>query len=262
MAAKKNLLAICSEIASDMNSFGFNSIEDDIEGIQIATIVRSTYENMLDTRKWSHTKKRFFLDATTVTTPTTLKLPENVNEVLSVRYDIADAGADSDYAEITYLDPEAFLERSLALNESATNVTRITDVDGQIIFIQNDRAPLHYTSFDDVHLTFDNFDNTVDLTNLVAAKTQIMGYIIPAFSLTDTFIPDLPAQAFSQLIAESKAACHDILLQQVNQTQERKAKRTRQYLAREMWRTNGDLKRFNGGRTGRTRGCGRKIRRR
>ena len=80
--AKPNLLTICQEIASDMNSFGFNSIEDDIEGIQIATIVRSTFENMLDTRKWPHTRKRFKLDSTSSATPTTLKLPINVNEVL------------------------------------------------------------------------------------------------------------------------------------------------------------------------------------
>lgn len=248
MATKKDLLEICQEIASDMNSFGFNSIEDDIEGVQIATIVKSTYENMMATRKWPHTKKRFALTGTTVATPTTLQLPDAVQEVLSVRYEIADAGDDPDYALITYLDPEAFLERSFGLNVSNTNVTQITDVDGAVLLIQNDRPPLHYTSFNDEHLTFSSFDNTVDLTNLQASKTQLQGYIIPAFSLTDSFVPDLPVLAVSQLVAESKAACHDILLQQPNATQERKARRTRQYNAVEKWRIDGGLKRFKGGK--------------
>jgi hypothetical protein len=203
---------------------------------------------MLDTRKWPHTKKRFQLTGTTTATPTTLQLPVNVNEVLSVRYNIADAGDDPDYAVITYLDTEAFLERSFSLNVSNTNVTQITDVDGSIILIQNDRPALYYTSFDDEHLTFSSFDNTTDLTNLQAAKTQLQGYIIPVFQMIDSFVPDLPQLAFSQLIAESKAACHDILLQQPNATQERKAKRTRQYNSQEKWRINGGLERFNGGK--------------
>lgn len=251
--AKKNLLKICQEIASDMNSFGFNSIEDDIEGLQIATIVQSTYELMFDTRKWPHKKIRWNLDATTATTPTTLKLPVDVQEVLTVRYNIADTGADPDYAIIPYLDPEKFQNNSFGLNTSETNVTEVTDVDGQSILIFNDRPPQCYTSFDDEHLTFDSFDNTVDLTNLVASKTIVQGYRVSTFLLEDNHIPDLPQKMFSQLISESKAACFDIILDSPNATQEKKAKRTRQYNAKEKWRINGSLRRFDGGKRQRIR---------
>ena len=260
MAKKINLLAICQRIASDMNSFGFNSINDDDEALQIASIVRSTYEKMLDTRRWPHTKKRFTLNNTSSATPTALQLPDNVNDILFIKYNIADVNQDPEDVDIDYQDPEDFLRNSCGLNVSDANVDQINGVDGEVLLIENNRVPLHYTSFDDVHATFDAYDNTVDST-LQASKTQGFGYLIPEFKLEDTFIPDLPALAFSQLISESTSACFAKLLQQVSQSDERDAKRTRQYNAREKWRMNGGLKRFNGGRAGR-KGIQRRTRKR
>jgi hypothetical protein len=81
-------------------------------------------------------------------------------------------------------------------DSKATNVQVVVDSTGINLNILTDKAPQYFTSFDDVTLVFDSLLNTVD-TTLQNSQTQCWGKRSIAFTLSDTFTPDLPVQMFT-----------------------------------------------------------------
>jgi hypothetical protein len=139
------------------------------------------------------------------------------------------------------MSPSEFLEWVNARSSDATNVETITGPSGLALLIINDHSPTYYTSFDDEWLAFDSYDADVDNT-LQQVKTQCYGHIEPAFSLTDSYVPDIPAKAFPYLLSEAKSVAFNALRQAANAKEEQRSRRQRQWLARSKWRTNGGIK--------------------
>lgn len=246
--AKLSLLDIVQDIANDLETDEINSINDTVESLQISQIVKTTYFEMMANRNWPHLKRTFQLDATVTTTPTHMKLPVDVKEVVVLSYNtkkVTDTKAKYQY--ITYLENEEFLRKMNNLNSDNSNIDIITDVDGIDLIIRNDKAPEWYTSFDDEHVVFDSYDNAVD-TLLQTSKTQVIGYISPSWTNSDTFVPDLPEEAFPALIEEAKSTAFVVLKQAANEKAEQKAQRQHRWLSRKAWRVSGGVRYPNFGR--------------
>jgi len=253
--AKKTLLEMVQDILSDMDSDDVNSINDTVEAMQVASIVRTTYEEMIDGANWPHLKSVFRLEGLGDTdTPTHMKLPENVKELdglTHVRYNKRRTADTKDkYETVIFKEIEDFLVLIMGRDSGASNMQTVTGIGGATLFIRNDLPPSFWTTFDDEHIVFDSFDNLVD-TTLQASKSQVVGFREPSFTLLDGFIPDLPSESFSKLLAESKSVAFNALKQLVNQKEEQRSKRQSRWLAQKNWRAHKKNRYPNYGRRGR-----------
>lgn len=238
---KRSLLEIVQEILNDLDSDFANSIDDTVEAQQVANIVKSTFYEMLSNRNWPHLKKLVQLDSLSDSTkPCYLKIPERTKQLEQVEYDVRKLGEDvPKYQLIKYKSPEDFLQ--LVRNRTGDTVVQVEDSSGVTLAIYNNKAPEFYTSFDDEYIVFDSFDSDVNNT-LIKAKTRSIAYIEPTWTHTDDAIPNLPDDAFSALIEESKSAAFYYLKQMANQKAEQRASRQQRWLSRKAWRVNGGIK--------------------
>lgn len=240
---KPNLLAITQEILSDMDSDIINSIDDTDEAGQVAQIVKSTFEAMISNRNWPHTKRMInLIPSGDSNFPVYMTIDEDIKEMISIFYEKhRDGDTRLRYDEVFWKDPDDFLRLTNKRDSDSVNILTIIDPTGVQLLIQNDRSPTWYTSFDDETLIFDSYDSTVDNT-LQASKTQARAYIMPEFELTDTYIPDLPKEAFSALIEEAKSKAQFKLRQMQDIKSEQEASRQQRWLSRKAWTVNGGIK--------------------
>jgi len=240
--AKLSLLEIVQDILNDLDSDEVNSINDTVEALQIAAIVKTTYLEIISNRNWPHLKELVQLTASgTTARPTHMTIPTGVQEVLWINYNKQKStGTKAQYTTISYRDPEDFILRVNARDSSASNVLEVTDPSGIRLNIITDTAPSFYTSFNDEVLVFDSYDSDVDST-LQTSKTQMYVYKEPTLSIADATIPDLPAKNFPYLLAEAKSVAFNVLRQAPNAKEEQRSRRQRTWSAREKWRTGKSL---------------------
>lgn len=236
---KYNLLEIVSDILSDMDGDYVDSINDTDEATQVAQIVKTTYQAMMSNRNWPHTARVLnitpFADNNL---PTHTRIEPNVKELISVYYDIKKISETRlNYRQVKYLDPDDFLRLTNQRNNNDVNCDVILDPSGVKLLIMTNKAPEYYTSFDDTNIVFDSYDSDVDST-IQADKTQIRAYIIPIFEMEDDFVPDLPDEAFSLLIEESKSKAMFKLKQTQDVKAEQEAGRQNRWLSRKSWRVH------------------------
>lgn len=239
----KSLLDIVQSILNDMNSDEVNSITDTIESQQVAVIVRDSYYELIDSRMWPHLQRLIKLNASTdPSLPTHVTIPERLKELSSVRYDTRKQVTDRvQYRDVRYRAPDEFLQHTNARVSTADNVDTVVDPSyGVVLLIRNDAPPTYYTSFDDKTLVFDSYDSVAGST-LLTSRFQVFGYIDPLWEMRDNFVPDLPPEAFSNLLEEAKSTAFVALKQMPNEKAEQKASRQSRWLARKAWRVHGGI---------------------
>lgn len=248
---KKSLLAIVQEILNDIDSDEVNSINDTPESVQVANIIQSTYNAILSNRNWPHTARLVRMNSSTDNTkPNIMTFDEDIKEMISVYYNKQKQDETRlRYEPVKWIEPDDMLRLFYGRNTDDDDTTTITD-GSQIYIIKTNLAPTYFTSFDDNTLVFDSYDSSVD-SILQTSKTQIRAYIIPAFSLEDDFIPDLPDEAFALLIEEAKSKSAVKIAQKADPKAEQESKRQNQWLSRKAWRVNGGIKYIRFGRNGR-----------
>lgn len=237
---KKSLLDLTQDILSDMNSDEVSSIVDTVESLQVAQILKSVYEEMMARKNWPHLRTLLALNASgTTSRPTHMAVPATIKEVVQISYDKRKStDTTSKYQEVDYLDPDAFLRYTNSRNSALTNIDEIVDVSGVRILIKNDTAPTYYTSFDDENVIFDSYDNTVDST-LQSAKSQVLAYVLPTFTLSDAFVPDMPAELFPAYLAEAKSTCFARIKQMPDQKSEQQSRRSMNWNSQRAWQVAG-----------------------
>jgi len=247
--AKMTLLEMVQDILSDMDSDEVNSINDSTESLQVAQIIKSTYYNIVDGKDYPFFKELFQLDSNgTVARPTHMRLPETIIDLEWIKYDcIKDGETRNRYTKIIYKTPEEFLEIVDKRVSTASNIQVVTDSTGIKLNIYNDKAPTYFTSFDDDYLVFDAFDSDVDST-LQNSKTQCHGKRSVTFTLSDSFIPDIPVQMFSYLLNDAKSACFVTLKQMANPKVEQQAVSQKRRMSQEAWRISNGISYPNYGR--------------
>lgn len=238
----KTLLQIVQDILSDLDSDSVNSIGDTVESQQVASIVRSTYEELLANRNWPHTRKLSQLVASNDTTkPNYLKFPDALKSLCYIEYETQKLG-DSKVVltELVYRQPDDFLRFIAQRDSTKTNIQTVVDFSGVKLLIQNDKAPQYWTSFDDKWVVTDSYDSAVDNT-LKQSKSRCLAYFTPSWTHEDEFIPDLPQEAFPALVEEAKSTAFIVIKQSPNQKVEQKAARQHRWLSNNAWRADGRI---------------------
>ena len=247
--AKRDLLDMVQEILSDIDSDEVESIDDTVEAEQIVSILKSTYYAMMNNRDWPHLRRSIQISSLGDTAkPTHMKIQDGVKELCFLKYNKQKLGATKkDYGDITFLQPDHFLHKTNQEDSSSSDVLLVTDTGGIELLVRVDRAPTYCTSFDDEYIVFDSYDSTVDST-MQESKIQAMAYVMPEWTSSDTFIPDLPENAFTALVEEAKSKAALRLAQKPDEKAEQEAGRQNRWLARRARRINGGIQYPNYGR--------------
>lgn len=239
---KMSLLDMTQDILNDMDADEVDSIDDTVESQQVANIIKTVFNDMISNRDWPHLKRLRNLDASGLTSkPTHMRLPDGSKKVVDVRYDKAKLGETTKrYEPVTYLYPDEFLDYTNKRRTDADNVQEVIE-NGARIMILTDKAPSYYTSFDDEYLVFDSFNSEVEDT-LMDSKTQVTMYVEPGWTHSDSFVPNLPEEAFSALLAEAKSTAFYVLKQMTNEKAEQVSRRQNTWLSRKAWKAKGGVR--------------------
>ena len=250
--AKLSLLEIVTDILNDMDSDEVNSISDTIESQQVAQIVKTCYFEMIGHRNWPHLRKLVQFDAGgDLSKPNYLRIPVGTKELVSFSYDkFTLANPKTRLEEVQWKEPDAFLRYISTRDSTLSNVDTILDFSGSKLLVLNSQPPKYWTTFDDKYLITDSYDKEVD-DALQKSKTQCIAFIDPLWTHSDTFIPDLPSEAFPGLVEEAKSTAFVSLKQVANQKAEQKATRQGKWLARKAWTLDGGVKYESYGRRSR-----------
>ena len=235
--AKMNLLAMTQDILSDMDSDEVNSINDSVEALQVAQIIKTTYYNIVDGKDYAFLYELFQLQASgTDTRPTHMKLPDDIIDLKYIKYNNKKTGSAKDLFQIVeYKLPEEFMAIVDVRDSTATNIKKVTDSTGITLNILTDKCPQCFTSFDDETVVFDSYFSSID-TTLQNTKSQCHGKRSVAFTLSDTFTPDLPVQMFTYLLNEAKSAAFLTLKQMANQKAEQISVKQRRRMSQDAWK--------------------------
>ena len=232
-----NLLAMTQDILSDMDSDDVNSINDSVEALQVAQIIKTTYYNIIDGKNYAFLYELFKLQASgTDDRPTHMKLPDDIIDLKFIKYNNKKTVAAKDlFQSIEYQLPEDFMNIVDARDSTATNIKKVSDTTGITLNILNDKCPQYFTSFDDENIVMDSYLSALD-TTLQNSKTQCHGKRSVAFTVEDTFTPDLPVQMFTYLLNEAKSACFLTLKQMANQKAEQISISQRRRMSQDAWK--------------------------
>lgn len=233
---KQTLLEIVQDIHNSLDFDEVNSINDTQEASQVAQMVKTTYYEIINRKDWPHLNETFQLESSTDSAkPVYMKVPSTIREIGEINYDKATVNdTRNKYLIVKYLYPDEFLRKANQLNTTKAEVDTITDTSGVKINIRNDAAPEYWTSFDDEFLVFNSYDSAVD-SILQTSKTQCNGIRLPAFTLSDSFVPDLPVDAFPLLLAEAKSTASFQLRQLPDEKAEQQARRQHLRQSRKNW---------------------------
>lgn len=240
--AKKTLLEIVQIILNDIDSDEVNAIDDTLEAQQVAMIVKTCYEEMISNRNWPHLKKLMQLESVgDLAKPNYLKIPQIVSEIYSFKYDHSDGTGTESIPEIKYKYPDEFLRITSSRSVTDVDIIPVVDFSGVRMFIHNNLPPKYWTSFDDQYIICDSYDSAVE-DSLQATKSLIYASTLPTMTLVDGFVPDLPTEAFSALIAEATSTASLNLKQMANEKAEQKAGRQQRWLSRKAWVAKGGVR--------------------
>lgn len=231
------LLEIVQDILNDLDSDEVNSISDTTEATQVAQIVKTTFNNIVDGKNYPHLTELFQLEALSDTlTPNYMKIPDTIVNVEWIQYNTRTSTDTKDkYTTIFYKTPEDFLTLVNTRDSSIATIQVVSDFSGIPLNILNNKAPQFFTSFDDKYLVFDSFDNTVNST-LIQSKSSAKGRRAVTFTLSDAFVPDLPVQLFSYLLNEAKSTAFITLKQSDNKKAEQHSISQRRRMSEDAWK--------------------------
>lgn len=210
-----------------------DSISDNVEAMQVAYIIRDTY-NDVTARLQLPNKFNFFelVASGDPTKPTLMYLPSNVSSVEFIKYNNVDTSAGESspkFLDVQFQNIDVFENAMSKLNsDTMTNVQTFSHTIsglGTFDFLcYNDRPPTKYSTWDDYTLVFDSFDADND-TTLVANKTQGYGEISSTFVLSDTYVFPLDNLQYSLLLNEAKSQAFAELKQTQNVVSSQRARR-------------------------------------
>lgn len=252
---KQTLLQMTQDILSNMSSDEVNSISDSPEALQVATIIKQKYFDIIARGNLNEHDQPFQLDPSLdSTSPVLMYVPDGVTRVDWIKYfntaitdDATGGGHDINtdiqssveddstpppgYQYVTMLPIQQFIDMVNTFNPVESNVESFTfsdtsnGVPGNFTFYyKNDRQPCYCTIISNYYVVFDSFNQQLDST-LQASKTMSFGQVAPRFLMIDGFIPDLDNNQFPLLISEAKSLAFYELKQQPHQLAIQETKR-------------------------------------
>lgn len=228
--AKQTLLDMTQEILSSLNSDEINSISDTVESMQVATIIKRKYFDIISRSDLEESFKLFQLTASGDNDlPVLMYRPDNVNKIEWIKYmmDDDDAATGDNFQYVTILPIQQFMDMADDLDSTEDGVITYTlTIDGNswTVNARDDKNPEFCTVINNYYILFDSYDADVD-TTLQASKTKVYGEVFPTWTVDDSFIPDLDDQRFPLLLNEAKALAFVELKQMPNPKTEQEIKR-------------------------------------
>lgn len=244
---KYTLLQMTQDILSSLSSDEVNSISDTVESMQVATIIKQKYFDIINRVPMPDHELLIQLDPSLdPTIPVLMYVPAAIGEIKWIKYydndtsgtntangfihdlnlDIQSTSNTADIIPPGYLDVQilpnlAFINRVCNFNPQETNVTTYSfteDKIGQSYTLNyfNDRSPCYCTIIGNKYILFDSYDQEVD-TTLQSSKTMAFGRVIPSWRMEDNFVPDLAEDQFQLLFNEAKLLAFFELKQQPHQ---------------------------------------------
>lgn len=255
---KMTLLEMVQDILSNLSSDEVNSISDSAESLQVATIIKQKYYDVIARADLVSLEQPFQLTASlSVTEPTLMFVPDGVAKIEYIKYfnsnptgsdpiildedeqandfpdiNVGAAGNPAPgYQYVTMLPVKQFLDHTNKFDITASDVDSFIFQDGSngypgsfTFYYKNDAQPTYCCIISNYYVIFDSYDNTQDST-LQTSKTMCFGQVIPVFQMVDNFTPDLDNRQFQLLLNEAKSLAFYELKQQPHAKAEQEAKR-------------------------------------
>ena len=186
--AKLSLLDMTQSILSAMDSDPVSSIDETVESIQVADLIKEAFFELVTLRDWP-----FLHTLTTLTglsdtnNPTKMLIPDGLNKVKWIKVN---------KKEIEWLPPEQFQH----MLDTRTAEAGVVNSNGYVL----NRDPLYWTSYDDKYVFFDGWDSN-ESTTITTAMTTVYDVKVAQWTHVDSFIPDIPEKFFPTLLAEAKS---------------------------------------------------------
>jgi len=191
---QRTVLELVQDILSETGGDEINSIEDTQEALDIATIMRQVYNEMIDEFSLPSTKTLQALSGLGDTDrPNFMQIPDESYDIKWIKYDNRlDVAGNKFYSDIQYMAPDEFV--TLVNNNPSTDTDNYLTVmyEANIpLIINKTKGPTYWTSFDDNYIVFDSYNADIDST-LQSSKSIFYAETRPRFYIEDEFTPELP----------------------------------------------------------------------
>ena len=246
----RTLLYTVQRVLEKLDLDAVNSINDTQDSILIAREAEDTYYDLVNRNEWPERYDMIEIESVSdVANPTALRLPDNVLNISSIRYDVTTAtDTNTVIKELEQLDVEDFLDRIYQRQSTATNVVT-AEYKGIDLYVYNDQAPTFYTTFDNEYIILDSFDSAQE-TTVQGVNTKVRASIIPTFEMTDAYIIPVDNTTYPLYLAEVSAAMSFSLNGTQSPEEERRRNRGISRLRRTAFRTDKQIKSNSYGRDG------------
>lgn len=232
---KYTLLEMCQDILSNLSSDEVNSISDTTESMQVATIIKQKYFDIINRVPLPEHEQLIQLDPSIdVTQPTLMYVPDGIADLKWLKYfnsDTTDGQVAPGYTYVTILPINQFIDMVNSFNPEETNVESFTFSgtsnnypSDYTFYYKNDRQPNYCTIISNYYVIFDSYNALLEDT-LQSSKTMAFGKVIPFWNNVDSFIPDLAEEQFQLLLNEAKALAFYELKQQPHELAMQETKR-------------------------------------
>lgn len=220
------------EILSNMSSDEVNSIGDTTESLQVATIIKRSYFDIVSRLHTpEHNQLIQLTPSNDNTKPVLMYVPTEVDKIEWIKY-FDDSIIDSpNYVYVTQLPIQQFLDMINSYNPTESNVASFVFNDtsnnypsSYTFYYKNDLQPRFCTIISNQYVIFDSYDAAQDST-LQSSKTMCFGQVSPQFLMEDNFIPDLDDKEFPLLVNSAKALAFYELKQMPHAKAEQEVKR-------------------------------------
>lgn len=245
---RMTLLEIVQNILSAMDAEEVTSITDTVESYQVAQEVKTTYYENFSNFELKSRLELLYLDDSDKELaaefqylyPHTLKIPDEVDNIKWFKYNTNRDVTDPVWKELEYLTPEQYLDHVTQNTNSSTTYLVRDPTNSQRYYLKSDQHPTYWTTFDNEYIVVDSFisdyvETTVgeDVTSILengrmlGDYTMVYAEVIPPWTMSDAFTPDLDDKFFPMLLAEAKSACFINYKGVSNSKEEQRSRRQR-----------------------------------
>lgn len=205
----RTLLYTVQRVLEKLNLDVVDSINDTQDAILIAREAEDTFFDLVSRNEWPERYDLLEVESySDVNLPTALRLPVNVLNIDTLRYDISDpseVATPKVIQNLIQLTTEEFLQMSYARNTELDNVVE-ADYKDIPLWLLNDQSPQYFTTFDNEVLILDSWDSSVEST-LQGSKTIASGSHTELWHHTDDYIVPVNNVSYPLYLAELTAAC-------------------------------------------------------
>lgn len=223
---KMTLLEMVQNILSALDSDEVTDINDTVESIQVAEIIKETFYEQFNNILLPSSTTLLKIDGiSNVNSPNYMKFNSDVDNIKWIKY--KDYRNQNRFSDVLFVTPEEFLNLVLKYSSSTNNVRLTTDPSSSVTYyIKTNKCPTYYTSFDNNYIAFDSYDSGYEAT-LHSNSSIAYGTKTKSFTMNNGFIPNIPENLFPLLLAEAKSVCFINLKQISSSKEEQRARRQR-----------------------------------